>query len=307
MNRPDLNQLYVLEALLTEGGVAAAARRLQLSPSAMSRALARLRDATGDPLLVRAGGALVPTPRALELRDLIGPLTAQAAAALRPTDDLRLDRLDRLFTLRVGDGFVENFGPTLIEQVSGAAPGVRLRFMRKPDRDSAGLRDGSVDLETGVIGPTTSPEIRAQALFRDRFVGAVRPGHPLTRGDITAERYAAVGHVCVVRRNQAWGIVDDALAALGLRRRIVATVDGFAAALALVRGSDLATATPERHANRLRDGLFSFELPFFLPEITVSMLWHPRNDADPAHRWLRTQVRAACGVDAAPPHPTEDG
>ncbi len=81
---------------------------------------------------------------------------------------------------------------------------------------------------------------------------------------------------------------------LGLERRIATVVNGFASALALVRGSDLVAAVPERHTQAMREGLFSFALPFAAPEVMVSLLWHPRLDADPAHRWLRTCVRDVC-------------
>lgn len=295
MARPDLNLLVTLDVLLAEGSVARAARRLRLSPSAMSRALARLREATGDPLLVRAGRGLVPTPRALDLRERVSRLVQDAEAVLRPAETLHLARLARTFTLRSGDGFVENFGAGLLARVAGEAPGVRLRFVPKPDKDSAPLREGSVDLETGVVGDTTGPEVRMQALFRDRFVGVVRPGHPLSRGEVTAARYAAGRHVLVSRRGLDRGPVDDALEALGLEREVATTVGGFATALALVRATDLIAAVPERHTQALRAGLHSFPLPVAVPPITVSMLWHPRLDADPAHRWLRGCVREVCG------------
>ncbi|WYX25725.1 LysR family transcriptional regulator [Achromobacter xylosoxidans] len=197
MSRPDLNLLLTLDVLLTECNVARAARRLHLSPSAMSRALARLRDTTGDPLLVRAGRGLVPTPRAQELREQVSRLVQEAQGVLRPAELLDPSRLSRHFTLRTSDGFVEYFGPALIALAQREAPGVRLRFVQKPDKDSAPLRDGSVDLETGVIGAASSPEIRTRALFRDRFIGVVRAGHPLARGKVTAARYAAGQHVLV--------------------------------------------------------------------------------------------------------------
>src|SRR3954451_7211952 len=135
MERPDLNLLVTLDVLLAEGSVARAARRLRLSPSAMSRALARLREATGDPLLVRAGRGLVPTPRALELRERVGRLVQDSEAVLRPAKTLNLKQLVRTFTLRTSEGFVENFGPDLIAHVGEEAPGVRLRFVQKPDKD----------------------------------------------------------------------------------------------------------------------------------------------------------------------------
>ncbi len=295
MSTPDLNLLVTLDVLLSEGSVARAAQRLRLSPSAMSRALARLREATGDPLLVRAGRGLVPTPRALELRARVSQLVQDGTAALRPADKLDLRKLVRTFTLRTSDGFVENFGPGLIARVGKEAPGVQLRFVRKQDKDSAPLRDGTVDLETGVVGQMTGPEVRTQALFRDRFIGVVRKGHPLSKGKVTPARYAAGRHVLVSRRSVDKGPIDEALELLGLKREIVTVVGGFSTALALARTSDLIASVPERHTGNLRDGMHGFSLPVATPEITVSLLWHPRLDADAAHRWLRQCVRAACG------------
>ncbi len=291
----DLNLLVTLDVLLAEGSVARAAKRLRLSPSAMSRALARLREATGDPLLVRAGRELVPTPRATELRGRVGPLVQEGEALLRPAGKLNLPQLVRTFTLRTSDGFVENFGPDLIARLAVEAPGVRLRFVAKPDKASAPLREGSVDLETGVVGKTTGPELRVQALFRDRFVGVVRASHALSKGRITPERYAAGRHIAVSRRGLEGGPIDDALAAAGLKRQIAVIVGGWSTAVALARSSDLIASVPERHTGNLRAGLHSFSLPVPLPEITVSLLWHPRLDADPAHRWLRGLVRDVCG------------
>ncbi|MEI6106329.1 MAG: LysR family transcriptional regulator [Opitutae bacterium] len=296
MSRPDLNLLVTLDVLLAEGSVARAARRLRLSPSAMSRALARLRETMGDPLLVRAGRGLVPTPRALELREQVSQLVQDGEAALRPVGKLDLQQLVRTFTLRTTDGFAENFGAELIARVSAAAPGVRLRFVAKADKDSTLLREGLVDLETGVVGKTMGPEVRAQALFRDRFIGVVRQGHPLAKGKITPARYAAGRHISVSRQGLDRGPIDAALASLGLERNIVAIVGGFPAALALARGSDLIASVPEKHTGVLRAGLHSFSLPVPTPEITVSLLWHPRLDADPAHRWLRGHVRDVCAA-----------
>lgn len=298
MTRPDLNLLVTLDVLLSEGSVARAARRLQLSPSAMSRALARLREATGDPLLVRAGRGLVPTPRALELRGRVGPLVEAAEACLRPAENLNLKTLTRTFTLRNREGFVENFGPALIARVAREAPGVRLRFVQKLDRESSPLREGSVDLETGVVGDTTGPELRAQALFHDRFVGVVRSDHPLGQGEITPTRYAGGRHIHVSRRGNDTGPIDTALHAIGLKRDIAASVGSFSEALALARATDLIASVPERYTGTLRETLFTFPLPVTLSEITISLIWHPRLDADPAHRWLRGCVREVCGAQA---------
>ncbi|MDB5838986.1 MAG: transcriptional regulator, LysR family [Herminiimonas sp.] len=296
MSTPDFNLLVTLDAVLTEGSVARAARRLRLSPSAMSRALARLRETTGDPLLVRAGRGLVPTPRALELRERVSQLVQDAEAVLRPARNLNLKQLVRTFTLRTREGFVENFGADLVARVGEEAPGVRLCFVQKPNKESASLRDGTVDLETGVVGKTTGPEVRARALFKDRFIGVVRMGHALSQGEITPSRYAKGRHICVSRRGIGTGPIDDALKPFGLEREIVTIVGGFSAALALARASDLIASVPERQTGNLRAGMHGFPLPVPAPEVTISLLWHPRMDADPAHRWLRGLILDTCAT-----------
>lgn len=304
----DLNLLPALDALLAEGSVAGAARRLGLSESAMSRTLARLRAATGDQLLVRAGRGMAPTPRADELRGRARELAHEARALLRPAlAQLDIAVSERSFAIRANEGFVEAFAAHLVAAVAAAAPRAQLRFAPKPDKDVRPLREGLVDLEIGVLGET-GPEVRIQALYRDRFVGVVRDGHPLLREEVTPARYAAHGHVVASRRGRAHGPVDEALAALGLARSVVAVVPGFPAALAIARASDLVALAPvsffkavqERYAEPTAVGLRSFPLPVTTQEITVSQMWHPRLDADPAHRWLRGVVLAACR-DVAPP------
>ena len=300
---PDLNLLITLDTLLSEGSVAAAARRLRLSPSAMSRALARLRETTGDPLLVRAGRGLVPTPRAVELREQVSRLVQEAQAVLRPAQALDMGQVVRTFTLRSSEEFVENLGPALLARIAQEAPGVRLRFVDKSDKDSALLREGSIDLSIGVVDASASPELLTQALFRDRLIGVVRSGHALSQGSVSAERFAQGQHVYVSRRGLDRGQVDDALHALGLTRDISTIVAGFATAIALARDTDLIASVPERYTAHQRDGLHSFALPVVVPPFTVAILWHPRLDADVAHRWLRGCLREVCGQQVQSPLP----
>ena len=222
---------------------------------------------------------------------------------LRPAiTGLDFSTLQRTFTLRANDGFVEAFAARLVAAATVAAPGVRLRFAPKPDKDVRALREGSVDLEIGVLGKS-GPEVRLQTLFRDHFVCAVRESHPfLGRGKITAKRYAACGHVVASRRGHESGPVDEALAALGLSRTVVVVVPSFRAALAVASVSDLVAlvtdsffnATQGHQAKSGRAAIRSFPLPVRTEAITVSQMWHPRFDADPAHRWLRGLVLATC-------------
>jgi DNA-binding transcriptional LysR family regulator len=296
MPTPDLNLLVALDVLLTEGSVAKAARRLRLSPSAMSRTLTRLRETTGDPILVRAGRGLVPTPRAIALREPVQRAVEEATALLRPVETIDPSKLSRTFVMRASDGFVESFGPVLLAILAVQAPGAHVHFLQKPDKDSAPLREGRVDLETGVIEESTGPELRSQALFEDRLVGVVRQGHPLLQGEVSLSAYLEARHVLVSRTGFEAAAVDRPFLPADLARHVATIVGGFAAALSLARASDLVATVPDRHTRGLRDGLAAFALPLPAKPFTVSMLWHPRMDADPAHRWLRGCVRQAVGA-----------
>jgi DNA-binding transcriptional LysR family regulator len=303
MSEPDLNLLIALDTLLTDGSVAGAARRLGLSASAMSRTLSRLRAATADPLLVRAGRQMVLTPYAEEIRERARHAAHEARAVLRPAQtEVDFSTLRRTFTIRVNDGFVEALGSPLIAAVTAVAPHVCLRFAPKSDKSAAHLRDGSADLEIGVLGEM-GPEVRVQALFRDRFVGVVRKGHPLELdGEVTVERYVSFGHVVASRRGRLSGPVDEALAALGLQRTIVAVVPSFPTALAVARTSELIALVPasflgdraEARSDAASATTYAFELPVVTGKITVSQMWHPRLEVDPVHRWLRQLVLSVC-------------
>ncbi|HEV3106690.1 MAG TPA: LysR family transcriptional regulator [Trinickia sp.] len=293
MTSIDLNMLVVLDVLLTEQSVVRAAQRLELSPSAMSRALARLRAVTGDQLLVRAGHCLVPTPLALELRANVSAVVADAQNVLRPSVHLDLASLERTFTIRANDGFIERYGPSIAALVEAEAPLVRLRFAGKPDKSGTMLRDGIADIEVGVVS-NMAPELRIQALFRDKFVGVVRADHALAAGDITPQRYVAYRHISVSRRGQPFGPIDHALRELALERAVSVIVPSFPDALALARSSDLVANVPERQTDGTRNGMCTFRLPVATPDVTVSQIWHPRFEGDSAHRWLRAALRRVC-------------
>ena len=302
MDDVDLNLLVALDALLAEGSVTGAARRLGLSSSAMSRTLTRLRSATGDPLLVRAGRGLVPTPYAAELRERVPALSRDVLAVLHPhVGQLDIASLERTFTIRANEGFVAALSASLVAVITKAAPRVRLRFAPKPEKDARPLREGQIDLEIGILG-AFAPEVRTQSLFRDRYVGVARIGHPLLScPDITPERYAACDHVVASRKGEFTGPVDDALKELGLQRTVSVVVPGFPDAMRIARHSDLVALVPRSclgdslaNDQAATAGLQSFELPVRTPEIVISAMWHPRVDADPAHRWLRDTVVSVC-------------
>jgi DNA-binding transcriptional LysR family regulator len=256
-------------------------------------------------LLVLAGRTLVPTPYAEELSGHVHALARDARAVLRPVArTFDVATLDRTFTIRANDGFVELVGPSLFAAIARAAPHVRIRFVPKPDKDARPLREGAIDLEVGVLG-TAAPELKTRLLFQDRFVGICRAGHPLlTR--VTAKRYAGFQHVVVSRKRQFSGPVDDALGQLGLRRTVAMVVLTYANAIQIARHSDLLGLVPQASITSplLRDnagtsGVQRFELPVRTPRIKVSAIWHPRLHADPAHRWLRDTLFDICKHAAA--------
>ncbi|GLZ79022.1 LysR family transcriptional regulator [Actinorhabdospora filicis] len=292
--RLDLNLLIALDALLTEGSVTGAAERLHLSPPAMSRTLGRLRKALGDPVLVRSGRAMVPTPRAEALRAEVHALVDRADALFRGPRPLDLAAVERTFTLQADDSTFAVIAAHLLHRVRAQAPGVTLRFLGEGPRSASPLRDGTADLEIGVIDDP-SPDVHAEALTVEEGVVVVRAGHPLTHGEVTLARYAAAEHLTVSRRGILHGPIDTALAAHGLTRPVVVSVPTATVALVLIAGTDLVgRAALGLHAPLLdRFGLVTVDVPIDLPALTISQAWHARFHADPAHIWLRGLVREA--------------
>ncbi|NKY59781.1 LysR family transcriptional regulator [Nocardia flavorosea] len=289
----DLNLLVALHALLETNSVTRAAERLNTSPPAMSRTLARLRRVYGDPLLVRAGRELVPTPRALELRFEVSALVEQGRALLAKPDTVDPTALVRGFALHVDDAVLPELAGQLLTEVRAHAPGVTLRFV---PADAAGaasaLRDGRIDVEVGVVD-RADPQTRVERIRGDRLIGVAAPGHPLVADRVTVAAYAAAAHISISPRGIARGVVDDRLALHGRTRRVVATVPDLTTALLAVRSGAVVCPAPAVVANTTLPalGLYAFEIPLPLPEMTISLAWHPRNTPDPAHAWLRTLIR----------------
>jgi DNA-binding transcriptional LysR family regulator len=291
----DLNLLVALDALLREGSVLGAARRMNLSPPAMSRTLGRIRLALGDEILVRAGRGMVPTPRALELQGRVRELIEDVRGVLRSDTAADPVALERNFTIRASDYVAGVFGVPLQVIAAREAPRITLRFEDQGKEDVSALREGRIDLDIGVLGDI-GPEIRVQTLLRDRFVAVLREGHPLLKGRITARRFAAAAHISASRRGLNRGPIDDALATLGLSRRVRFVVPGFHAAMLTAAASDLVAAVPlavAATAFRLGLKIRYVDLPFATPEVAIAQAWHPRFDKDSGHRWLRDAVRRA--------------
>lgn len=298
MHLPDMNLLVALDALLDEGSVVGAARRMHLSPAAMSRTLSRIREAVGDPILVRAGRGLVPTPRALALRSQVRSVVEQAQQLFSANPQLDLATLERDFNLRANDVFIAPFAAILLETLREQAPRTVLRFVPEGEGDDedAALREGRLDLYISATRDL-GPEIKVQGLFSTRMVGLARADHPLFERPITARRYAAFEQISVSRRGRASGPIDTALAGMGLQRRVALITPSFHSAMFSLPDSDLLLPLPEHVLSsvaRLGLPLRAFELPLALAPVAIMQAWHPRFDNDPAHRWLRQTLKACC-------------
>ncbi|MEU8546225.1 LysR family transcriptional regulator [Streptomyces roseoverticillatus] len=291
MAQIDFNLLVALDALLEEGSVTGAAERLHTSPPAMSRTLARLRRTLQDPVLVRAGRGLVPTPRALELRAEVNAFVNQGRTLLAPHGTAAPGDLRATVAIQASDVLLTSFAAPLIARVRSQAPGMSLRFVPESHEGTSAMRDGTVDLEVGILDHL-DPETRTEPLVDTELVGVVRDGHPFAADPPDPRRYAAADHIGVSRRGRIAGPIDDRLRELGLQRRVPVTVPGYAAALFMVRDTDLVALGPAGLGGRAPQllGLSTFPVPLDLPPVSIGMAWHPRNDRDPAHRWLRRQI-----------------
>ncbi|NBB13131.1 LysR family transcriptional regulator [Pseudomonas sp. SLFW] len=296
MPLPDMNLLIALDALLEEGSVVAAARRMHLSPAAMSRTLTRIREALGDPVLVRAGRGLVPTPRALALQGQVRSLVEQATEVFQARDEVDMSTLARRFNLRSNDVFFGAFGGQLVEVLRTQAPDSSLRFGPEGEGDDDALREGRIDLHV-TSRRNFGPEIKVQQLFTTRFVALAREAHPIFEAPITPERFARYDHVSVSRRGRPHGPIDMALASLELSRRVTLTTPNFHSAIFSIAASDLIVSLPEPVLWGLRElglRMRPFVIPLVLEPVSVVQAWHPRFDKDPAHRWLRQTLKHIC-------------
>lgn len=287
----DLNLLTALDALLTTGSVSAAAERMHLSAPAMSHALARLREALGDPLLVRAGRRLMPTPRAVALREPVRRLVAEASELMQPGTEARVAQTPREFVIRAPEGAGIVYGATMLAMVQQRVPLASLRFVAESDSDAMALREGRVDLEIGAAHDR-GPEVLSSPLYEQQWVGVARKGHALLAGRVTLKRFAAEAHVAVARRERALTPLDRLLGEAGVARRVLLTVPSTYGAMMAAGISDLVASVPDRIAHTVAAalGLVVFKLPVVVPPEQVVQAWHPRLDADPAHRWLRECV-----------------
>jgi DNA-binding transcriptional LysR family regulator len=290
----DVNLLVALRALLETRNVTAAGRRLGLSPSATSHALARLRGLLGDPLLVRAGRALILTPRASALAEPLAQALEALETALAPREALDPRTLARSFRIETTDHVQFVLLRALDARAREESPRVNIYLQSLQPETFARLREGAIDLAISVYNGVDA-DLERQNLFDDRLVAVMRRGHPALRRRMTLARFAALDHLLVAPNGSPTGLVDRLLADHGLRRRVARTSSTFLDIAFLVADTDYVVSLPETVARPLL-GKWKLEmvrLPLPLPTFTHSMVWHRRYTKDPAHAWFRGLVAAA--------------
>lgn len=302
----DLNLLRVFDEVMAERSLTRAARKLSLTQPAVSNALRRLRDALGDDLVRRSGAGVAPTPRALSLWPEVHAALRALQNTLAPSG-FEPARAVNSFVLAMADATAATLTPALVAITQTAAPGVSLRVVPLTTRDPRRLlEDTQADLAVGYFpalladlavreqgGEAVSFEHRR--LYGSEYVCVMRRGHPLASGPLTLSRYCAARHLLVSFSGRPWGFVDEALAAVGRKRRIVLTVNQFFTAGRVVASSDLITVLP-RHFLRetgMREVLVTRPLPFEVPPVHVEALWLRSRGADAAHAWLREALLRA--------------
>jgi DNA-binding transcriptional LysR family regulator len=298
MESNDFALLLTLDALLQESSVTGAARRVGLSTPAVSHALARIRELLGDPILVRSGRGMLLTPRAEALRPRVHSIVAEARQVLEPERPFVAQELARPFLVHASDYVITVLGFVVDRILSAEAPRVCIRFVPNSPDDPALLRSGSADLAVGIYGDLPQ-EMRSRPLLTDRFVCAVRADHPTVGKRLALEQFARLSHIQIAPRGQPGGYLDDVLREKGLRRDVVRAVPYFLTALQLVAQTDHVLTVSERIARKFAPslGLRVLEVPVELRPYALSLVWHPRFDGDPGHRFVREVfVRAALEV-----------
>jgi DNA-binding transcriptional LysR family regulator len=289
MESADANLLLALDALFQTGSVTAAARRMNVSPPAMSHTLSRLRQAVGDPLFVRAGNRLVPTPRALAMGERVSRAAAEVRALLRPDLPLDVATLERTFVIRASDAMIVTVGHALDVLVRQEAPKVALHLVGVL---LAEARD--VDLDVGVQYGL-APDLRIQTLGHEEMVPVVRREHPLAkRRRVAPAHLAALENIAVA--SQRAKLEELTKPKRGRRSRPPSRiVPSFLAAAALVRASDAYTVIPSRLAATVVDafGLCRLAVTGPATKVAIAQAWSPRFDNDAGHIWLRGCVRRA--------------
>lgn len=290
--RVDLNLFIVFEAIFTLGSITAASRRLNLSQSAVSHSLARLRALFDEPLFERSSKGMVPTPLARMLIVDVRSALLSMECTLQKTTHFDLSTTQRQFTIAMGDPFDSLMLPPLMERIGPSAPGIEIEsIFSNRRRVEAALLEGSLDMAVDVMIPTSS-DIAQAPVLSEPLVVLARRGHPEIQGSIDFDTYLKQNHIQVSSRRRGLSIEDHSLRRSGLTRRVSVRCQHYAAACRIVSQTNMLITMPRSFAQLTNQSFCNQVLaaPFPSLRLELFLYWHIRSDNDAAARWLREQI-----------------
>lgn len=289
LSKVDLNLFIVFDAIYTEANLTRAGQIVGITQPAVSNALARLREAFNDQLFMRTAQGMVPTPMA---QNIIGPVR-QALQLLRvsvqESRTFNPAQANKTYRISMTDLSETALLPPLFQRLRRMAPNVHIEsFLTKRREMTKELAAGRLDF--AVDAPiNTDPQMRHVKLFEDRYVCAMRQGHPMAKEKITLEEYLSMTHIHISSRRNGLGHVDLALGKMGLQRRIALRSQHYLMASTVIEQTDMVITVPLRFATS--HNLHTVELPVKdLAPVETHLYWHESTDQDPANRWMREQI-----------------
>ena len=293
LNKVDLNLFIVFDAIYTEAKLTRAGQIVGITQPAVSNALARLRETFNDPLFVRTAQGMVPTPMA---QNIIGPVRnalQQLRISVQESRTFTPAQANKTYRISMTDLTEAVVLPPLFQRLRRLAPNVTIESMLSRRRDTtkelaAGRLDFAVDAPLN-----TDPQVRHVKLMEDRYVCAMRKGHPLSKDKISLDEYLSLTHIHISSRRSGLGYIDLSLGKMGLQRRVALRSQHYLMASTVMLNTDLAMTVPERFARR--NELHYVQLPVNdVPALETHLYWHESTDQDPANRWMREQIIEIC-------------
>jgi len=296
LSNVDVNLFVVLHAVLEEGSATRAAKRLHVTQSAVSNALARLRELVGDPLVVRSGQGLVPTPRAEALAPHIAAAIGELERALEGGAGFVPEASGRTFVLSAADNHQAREVPRIAQAFARHLPQAKLRIVSMDYLAvTNGMATGEIDAAFMPI-MSVQPGHQSQELFEERAALVVRRDHPKVGARLTPALFNALGHIDVEvplgRTGVGHRVAEQHWQRAGLKRQVAVVVPFFTTAARIAAVTDLCAGLPHRVAEVLCETLPLRIVPttFPLPSLMMVLAWHDRTDADPGARYFRRVV-----------------
>ncbi|HEY6304046.1 MAG TPA: LysR family transcriptional regulator [Terriglobales bacterium] len=308
LSQVDLNLFVVLEAIYREGNITRAGQQLNLTQPAISHALKRLRDLLQDPLFVRQGPHMVPTPFTRNMIEQVRQALQILEVNLSQSRNFVPEHTRRSFHLSLWEYAEALILPSLLRRLAHAAPGMSITTSRVKRRDlETELASGSVDLAID-IPMTMSDRIRHKWLLNEPFVVIARHDHPAIKDKLDLDTYLAQRHVQVSSRRHGPSLIDIELSRRGLSRQVFLRSQHNLTACMVVSQTDMLLTLPERHAQLLNAGLVStglmnrvYPFPLPAPRLEAHLYWHESVENDPANRWLREEIEKVLAAEPRAP------